>query len=114
MRTRERILSATLVLRATPNALLGVLDWFLNLAERLIALGICAMIFYLGFRFVSGAASESDSKLFALAASNWKVLLLILIPLFFPTVKKLFLEAKEIGWYKRQLPGLPDIDEKRE
>lgn len=104
-----------LLLRAFPLHFLQALDWLLNLAERLVALGVCTAVLYLGFRFVSGNASPYDGKLLATMSTNWKVLLIVLIPLFFPTIKKLILEAKKIGPYERDLPGIPDKqDEQRD
>jgi hypothetical protein len=100
-------------LRILPELLLQGLDWLLSLAERLVALGICAAALYLGFRFLAGRASNSDVQFMSAASTNWKVLLVILVPLFFPTIKKLILETKKIGPWERQLPGIPGSDEQR-
>jgi len=98
-----------------PEGVLDLLDWILSFAERVIAIGICAVVFYLGFRLMSGKTSESDSRFLFALGQNWKVLLLVLVPLFYPTVRKLIIEAQEIGPYKRrQLPGVPEQDEKRD
>jgi hypothetical protein len=105
----------TAVITKIPSGTLDFLDWILSLAERVIAIGICIVVFYLGFRLMSGKASASDSQFLLALGQNWKVLLLVLVPLFYPTIRKLIVEAQEIGLYKRRpLPGVPEKDEKRD
>ena len=109
---RRKTISAAVA--KIPGGTLDVLDWILSLTERVIAIGVGVVVFYLGFRLMSGKASASDSQFLLALGQNWKVLLLVLVPLFYPTVRKLVLEAQEIGPYKRRaLPGVPEKDEER-
>jgi hypothetical protein len=85
----------------------------LGFAERVVALGACAAILSFGFRFTTGKASKADAQSLETLSQNWKVLLMVLIPLFYPTVKKLVQETKKLGPYER-LPGTPGDDEKRD
>ncbi len=112
-KTRQR--GAWMMIAHIPAQIIIMLDWVLTLAERIIAIGICVVVFYLGYRLMSGKASESDSHFLYALGQNWKVLLLVLVPLFYPTVRKLIQEAQKIGPYERRLlPGTPGRDEKRD
>jgi len=111
----KKLENAIRISQQIPPYTLLVLDWILAFAERLVAIGICAAVLYSGYRFISGKASASDAQSLSTLSQNWKVLLLLLIPLFYPTVKKLVQQAKKIGPYERQdLPGAPGEDEKRD
>ena len=50
------------VIVSTPNLIITILDWLLGIGERLVALGVSTAVFYLGWRFIAGRASASDSQ----------------------------------------------------
>lgn len=103
------------VVVAIPSHLIRLLDWLLCFAERLVAIGVCVAVLYLGFRLTFGRASQSDAQSLSTLSQNWKVLLLVLVPLFYPTVKKLVQETKKLGPYEcQQLLGTPEDDEKKD
>jgi hypothetical protein len=90
------------VLTLTPQAIIALLDWFLSVAERLIVLSVASAASYLGYRFVSGKASQSDSSLVLNVSQHWQILALLAIPLFYQTVRKFLDELEEAFGMKRK------------
>jgi 1,4-dihydroxy-2-naphthoate octaprenyltransferase len=95
------------VITALPAGVILLLDWIVSVAERLIVLGVGGAACYLGYRFVFGKASPSDSSLVSNLSQHWQILALLAIPLFYQTIRK-FLEQAEEAWgikKKRELEG---------
>jgi 1,4-dihydroxy-2-naphthoate octaprenyltransferase len=95
------------VIAAFPAGVILLLDWMVSVAERIIVLCVGGAAFYLGYRFVFGKASLSDSSLVSNLSQHWQILALLAIPLFYQTVRK-FLEQAEEAWgikKKRELEG---------
>lgn len=83
-----------MLLTRTPGWLLGLLDWAVLLAERLLVLGLAFVVLRFGFRLVFGRYSPSEGDIAAKVSENWKAVILLLIPLFYRTVRT-FLEQVE-------------------
>jgi hypothetical protein len=95
---------------AFPAGVKALLDWLVMVAERLIVLGLCSAIFYVGYRFLSGRATTEDKELVTAASNNWKTVLLILIPLFYQTVRVFLEEVQEAFGMKRRQRQLPGVE----
>lgn len=79
-----------------------LLDWVLGVVEPLLALGFATALFYLGFRVVLGKASLADRDLIRDTAENWKIVVIILVPLFYRTVRIFLEEVREWAGMKRK------------
>src|SRR5579863_4025947 len=78
------------------------LDWFVSVAERLIVLGITAVIFRFGYHLWSGALSSGENQSLSTVATNWKTILIVLIPLFYQTVRTFLEEVQEVWGMSRR------------
>jgi hypothetical protein len=81
---------------ALPTLILGCLDWLVKVAERLMVLGIAYVVFYFGYRFYHGSLSKEEDASIALAAQSWKIIFILLVPLFYQTVR-IFLEEVQVA-----------------
>lgn len=73
-----------------------VLDWFVKVAERLMVLGIMYVVFYFGHLFYRGSLSKEQNNAIEFAAQNWKIVFILLVPLFYLTVRT-FLEEVQVA-----------------
>ena len=64
-----------------------LLDWLIAVVERLLALGIAAVVFWAGYRLATGKATPEDRDTIFKLGENWKAALFLLIPLFYKTVR---------------------------
>lgn len=110
------VLSIWTWIRALPRWILLVLDWLVSVAERLVVLGVVCAIFYIGRLWVSGAmpisklgitaptiSTSPAAEILKAISENWKALLLLLIPLFYRTIKG-FIERMEEGPFGTKAP----------
>jgi len=81
------------------------LDWILSVVERLLALALSSAALILGYRFVTGTASQAERDLIVKIGDNWKTVLILLIPLFYRTVRTFLEEVHEAFGMKRRLRG---------
>lgn len=79
------------VVTTTAKAILSILDWLVAVAERLVALIIGVTVFYASWSIFHGTADPSLKDSLKTFSDNWRVFLLLLIPLFYRTVR-IFLE----------------------
>jgi hypothetical protein len=84
-----------------PKLVLTALDWLVGVVERLVVLSIAFVTFYVGwFAFYGakmvpkGAVKPPAVEFLTALSENWKGFLLLLIPLFYRTVRT-FLERVE-------------------
>ena len=82
------------VLCKVPIWITSLLDWTVGVAERLVVLAIAFVAFYVGFQTLRGT---SEKPLLEALSANWKGLLLLLVPLFYRTVRG-FMERVEEAW----------------
>ncbi len=97
------------IIQALPAWIIKTLDWIVAATERLIVLAIAFTAFYTGWIAFRGDTKSSDTFAQALKtlSENWKGLLLLLVPLFYRTIRA-FLERV------RKFAGMEtDIEEKR-
>ena len=80
---------------------LQVLDWLVMIAERLTALGVTALVFWFGWRFVLGRDVKIQESVLDKMSTNWKALLILVIPLFYHTIRTFLEEVREFGGMKR-------------
>jgi hypothetical protein len=78
-------------------AIIAILDWVVGVVERLVVLAIAFVAFYVGWFALHGDKQKSDALVQMLKAlsDNWKGLLLLLIPLFYRTVRTFLERAKK-------------------
>jgi len=97
------------IIQEFPDWIIKVLDWIVAVTERLVVLAIAFIAFYGGWLAFRADPEKSDALTEALKAlsDNWKGLILLLVPLFYRTVRT-FLEKV------RKFAGMEtETDEKR-
>src|SRR5690349_17941195 len=72
-----------------------LLDWLISVAERLVVLLLFGVAVFIGYRLVTGTATDHEKKLVTSSGENWKTFLLLLLPLFYLTVRKFLEEVQE-------------------
>jgi len=83
------------------------LNWLLSVCEPLIALAIASFAFYAGWIVLSPSHSDSQARLIQTLRAlndNWKAVLLLLVPLFYRTVRTFLEQAEEAFSIKRKKP----------
>jgi hypothetical protein len=93
-------------LRALPKSILSLLDWLVDVAERLVVLAIACVVFYTGWLALSGASSI---WILSVLSENWKALLLLLIPMFYRTIRS-FIDRMEEGPFGTKAPHQKTVD----
>jgi hypothetical protein len=95
----------------TGKRILAILDWMVGVAERLLSLGIAFVVFYVGWCAFSGRKAQTSAAEHILESlsNNWKALLILLIPLYYRTIR-IFLErvkkafGMELGEEEKRTP----------
>jgi hypothetical protein len=84
-------------------------DWLLSLVEPLVVLSIAAASFYIGYYLVvspeNGPRQAQYRQLIKEINDNWKAGILLLILLFYRTVRTFLEQAEEAFSVKRPLRG---------
>jgi len=93
------------------NAILRGLDWLLGIVERLLVLSLACFIFYFGYQLVRGNSIPEQLAILKALSDNWKLGLIVLIVLFYGTVRVFLEQVQEVWGMKRPLPGVPDKPE---
>jgi len=95
-------------IQSIPKWILSFLDWVVSLTERLMALAIAYLVFYVGWHILHPPIAQSLKDALQILPADWKLLLILMIPLFYRPIKMLLGRVK----------GLPGVDleppEKRE
>jgi hypothetical protein len=87
------------------------LDWLLSVVEPLVVLAITVVIFYTGYCLVFGSEQSSHlarfKDLMKEVNDNWKAGLLLLVLLFYRTIRTFLEQAEEAFSIKKKksLPG---------
>jgi|SRR6266851_6887153 len=88
------------------------LDWFLSVVEPLVVIAITVVIFYVGYWLVFGpdlnAHQTRFKELIKEISDNWKAGLLLLVLLFYRTIRIFLEQAEEAFSVKRPLRGEPE------
>jgi TRAP-type C4-dicarboxylate transport system permease large subunit len=92
----------------------NLLDWVLRVAERLLVIGLICAAFSFGYQLFWGAVPKAELDVVTLVAQNWKAVLLLLIPLFYFTVRTFLDEVVEAFGMKRQRHGRNESEDQRE
>lgn len=93
------------------RAILGVLDWLVSVAERLLVLGLSFVIFYFGYQLVRGNSTPSQLAVLKFFADNWKIGIIVLVVLFYGTVRIFLEQVQEVWGMKRPLSLVTDKPE---
>lgn len=101
---------------AFSNATIQILDWLVEVAERTTALAVAVLVGYLSFHFLFGKATPSDVQFVSAIGAHWQALLILLIPLFYRTIRTFLQEVEEAyGMKRRSMGGIQsEQDESRE
>ena len=82
------------------------LDWLLSVVEPLVVLAITVVIFYIGYGLVFGSAQSNQlarfKDLMEEVNDNWKAGLLLLVLLFYRTIRIFLEQAEEAFSIKRK------------
>ena len=83
-----------------------LLDWVLKVIERCLAIAIAWSAFYFGYRLAVGSSIPAQNTLVLNLGKHWQTALLLLLPLFYLTVRTFLEEVQEaFGMKRQQLPG---------
>ena len=88
--------------RLIAGTFIQILDWSVRVAERLTALGVTALVFWFGSRFVLGRDIKAQETVLEKLSVNWKALLILVIPLFYHTIRTFLEEVREFAGMKRE------------
>ncbi|MCR4318246.1 MAG: hypothetical protein NUW37_18035 [Planctomycetes bacterium] len=77
------------------------LDWVLKIVESTLVIAISGLVFYFGWKLVREGKSEEIETFFKSIGENWGAMVLLLIPLFFRTVRTFLEEVHEAFGMKR-------------
>ena len=83
------------------------LDWLLAIFERLIVLAVAGCVFYSGWIILGPNHAALQAQLIHTLRTlndNWKAVLLILIPLFYRTIRMFLEQTEEAFGMKRKKP----------
>jgi hypothetical protein len=90
---------------------LKILDWLVSVAERLLVLGMTVSIFRFGYEVVRGSSTTEQLSILRFLADNWKIGIIVLIVLFYGTVRIFLEQVQEVWGMKRPLPLVTDPPE---
>jgi hypothetical protein len=90
---------------------LRILDWLVSVAERLLVLGMTVAIFRFGYQVVRGNSTVEQMSVLRFFADNWKIGIIVLVVLFYGTVRIFLEQVQEVWGMKRPLPLLTDPPE---
>ncbi len=88
---------------SAPQGVCALLDWMVKVVERLLVLGVAWVALYFGYHFCRGLLSSQQRDVIAFVAQNWKIVLILMIPLFYQTVRT-FLEEVQEAWGIKRTP----------
>lgn len=85
-------------LQDVASTILRILDWFVAVAERLLVLSLAGLIFYFGYLILFGKVRQVNEYALKEIAGNWKAaLVVLLIPLFYRTVRMFLEKARKFA-----------------
>ena len=86
------------------------LNWLLSVVEPLVVLLITVLTSYIAWCLAISKSADKQAHALALIkgiAENWKAVLVILVPLFYRTIRIFLEQAEEALGVKRPLRGEP-------
>lgn len=92
-------------------AVLRGLDWLVGVVERLLVLGLSFVVFYFGYHMVRGNSIPDQLAVLKFFADNWKIGIIVLVVLFYGTVRVFLEQVQEVWGMKRPLPLVTDKPE---
>lgn len=90
---------------------LEILDWIVKVAERLVVLALVLLVFWFGYHLYCGDAAGYQVAVLKALGDNWKALLILLLVVFYDSVKTFLEEVQEFGGMKRERKGRPEGEE---
>ena len=86
-------------------------DWIVMIVERLLVLGLAYLVFYFGWHLLQGSFTQGQLDGLKSLSENWKIGLILLIALFYETVRTFLEEVREFAGMKRIQHGT-EIEQK--
>jgi hypothetical protein len=107
--TQKGWFSLVWLIREVGKVVLGLLDWLVNVTERLIVLGTACFIFFIGWHVARGDIDKGPLKeSLANVPKDWPILVIFLIPLLYRAALVILKKIKTLPG------GISLTDEKRE
>jgi hypothetical protein len=79
------------------------LDWLVRVMERILVLAIAFVACYVGWQIVLGhQMSDVERHGLAKAAENWRIVLVLLVPILYLTIRTFIEEVVEAFGMKRE------------
>ena len=88
------------------------LDWCVSVVECLIVLGVSVVVFHFGYHVWCGTLSPGERDTATLVSQNWKILVILMIPLFYQPVRIFLEEVQEVWGMRRPKKGAAESEEK--
>jgi hypothetical protein len=105
--TQKVWFSLVWLIQGIGKIVLGLLDWLVNVAERLIVLGTACFIFFVGWHIARGDISQGPLKeSLANVPKEWPILIVFLIPLLYRATLVILKKIKT-------LPGGISLEEEK-
>jgi len=93
------------------KTILRGLDWLVSVVERLLVLGLSFVVFYFGYQLVRGNSMPGQLAVLKFFSDNWKIGIIVLVVLFYGTVRIFLEQVQEVWGMKRPLPLVTDKPE---
>lgn len=100
---KSRLASVWAKICLLPTGGLALLDWTVKVIERLLVIGVALLAFFFGYHFYHASLSSQQKDVIGFVSQNWKIVLILMIPLFYQTVRT-FLEEVQEAWGIKRTP----------
>ncbi len=97
MLVASNIISGVTKVRQIFRVILACLDGVVSVAERLIVLAMTAVVLHFGYHVWRGTLSANEKEIVPILGTSWKVVFLLMVPLFYQTIR-MFLEEVQEAW----------------
>lgn len=109
--TVSNIISGVKKVRQIFRVILACLDGIVSVAERLLVLAMTAVVLHFGYHAWRGRLSANEKEMVPILGQNWKVVFVLMVPLFYQTIRTFLEEVQEAWGMKRPKRGAPEADE---
>jgi len=110
----SNIISGVTRVRQVFREILTWLDGIVSVAERLLVLAMTAVVLHFGYHAWRGTLSANEKEIVSILGKNWKVVFILMVPLFYQTIRTFLEEVQEAWGMKRAKHGAPEADETTE
>lgn len=90
----------------------ATVDSLLNITARIVMLAAMLLIFLGLYQLVVSPEPDEThaSKMLVLLHSNWRALLIMAVPIFYPAIRRFIEEVEEVGGMRRRSKDRLSID----